>query len=82
MLKIGDYESFSKVATPFYYYDIDLFQNTADKVAELSARYGIHAHYSVKANSDRRLNDILSSKGFGADSVSYTHLTLPTILLV
>ena len=31
MLKIGDYESFSKVATPFYYYDIDLFQNTADK---------------------------------------------------
>ena len=48
MLKIGDYESFSKVATPFYYYDIDLFQRTADKVAELSARYGIHAHYSVK----------------------------------
>ena len=70
MLKIGDYESFSKVATPFYYYDIDLFQRTADKVAELSARYGIHAHYSVKANSDRRLNDILSSKGFGADCVS------------
>ena len=28
MLKIGDYESFSKVATPFYYYDIDLFHRT------------------------------------------------------
>lgn len=70
MLKIGDFESFSKVATPFYYYDIDLFQRTADKVAEFSARYGIHAHYSVKANSDHRLNDILSSKGFGADCVS------------
>lgn len=70
MLKIGDYAAFSKVATPFYYYDIDLFRRTADKVAELSARYGIHAHYSVKANSDRRLNDILSSKGFGADCVS------------
>lgn len=70
MLKIGDFASFSKVATPFYYYDIDLFQHTSDKVAELSARYGIHPHYSVKANSDRRLNDILSSKGFGADCVS------------
>ncbi len=70
MLKIGDFAAFSKVATPFYYYDIDLFRRTADKVAELSARYGIHAHYSIKANSDRRLNDILSSKGFGADCVS------------
>ncbi len=70
MLKIGDFAAFSKVATPFYYYDIDLFMRTADKVAELSARYGIHTHYSIKANSDRRLNDILSSKGFGADCVS------------
>jgi len=70
MLEIGDFASFSKVATPFYYYDIDLFQRTSDKVAGLSARYGIHPHYSVKANSDHRLNDILSSKGFGADCVS------------
>ncbi len=70
MLKIGDYAAFSKVATPFYYYDIDLFRRTAEKVAELSARYGIHAHYSIKANSDCRLNDILSSNGFGADCVS------------
>lgn len=70
MLKIGDYSSFSKVATPFYYYDMDLFMKTVNTVAELSARYGIHAHYSIKANSDRRLNDILSSHGFGADCVS------------
>ncbi len=70
MLKIDDFAAFNKVATPFYYYDIDLFRRTADKVAELSARYGIHTHYSIKANSDRRLNDILSSKGFGADCVS------------
>lgn len=70
MLKIGDFAALSKVATPFYYYDIDLFRRTADKVADLSARYGIHAHYSIKANSDFRLNDILSSMGFGADCVS------------
>lgn len=70
MLKILDYASFRKAATPFYYYDVDLFTQTADKVAELSARTGIQVHYSIKANSDHRLNDILSSKGIGADCVS------------
>ena len=70
MLRIDDFASFKRVATPFYYYDIDLFTRTADKVAELSARTGIKVHYSIKANSDHRLNDILSSRGFGADCVS------------
>ena len=70
MLKIEDFASFRRVATPFYYYDIDLFRQTAETVAELSERTGIHVHYSLKANSDRRLNDILSSKGLGADCVS------------
>ena len=67
MLKVDDFASFRRVATPFYYYDIDLFQKTVDKVAELSARTGIHVHYSLKANSDRSLNDIISSRGIGAD---------------
>ena len=43
---------------------------TADKVAELSERTGIHVHYSLKANSDRRLNEMISSRGIGADCVS------------
>lgn len=70
MLKIDDFASFKRIATPFYYYDIDLFQRTADTVAALSEKTGIHVHYSVKANSDHRLNDILAAKGFGADCVS------------
>ena len=70
MLKIDDFASFGKVATPFYYYDIDLFRRTADKVAELSSRTGIQVHYSLKANSDRRLNEMISSRGIGADCVS------------
>lgn len=59
MLKIGDYESFSKVATPFYYYDIDPSAHGRQGGGAFP-RYRTHAH-SVKANSDRRLNDILSS---------------------
>ena len=70
MLKIEDFASFRRVATPFYYYDIDLFHRTVDKVAELSAKTGIRVHYSVKANSDSRLNEMISSKGLGADCVS------------
>ena len=70
MLKIDDFASFSRVATPFYYYDIDLFRRTVDKVAELSGRTGIQVHYSLKANSDRRLNEMISSRGLGADCVS------------
>ena len=70
MLKIDDYAAFRRVATPFYYYDIDLFTRTADAVAALSERTGIQVHYSLKANSDHRLNDILSARGIGADCVS------------
>ena len=70
MLRIEDYASFRRVATPFYYYDIDLFRSTVEKVAALSERTGIRVHYSVKANSDPRLNDIISSHGLGADCVS------------
>ena len=70
MLKIEDFSTFKRVATPFYYYDVDLFQRTADKVAELSVRTGIQVHYSLKANSDRRLNEMISSRDIGADCVS------------
>lgn len=38
MLRIDDYATFRRVATPFYYYDIDLFMSTVDKVADLSKR--------------------------------------------
>ncbi len=70
MLSINDFPAFKKIATPFYYYDVDLFEKTIRTVAELSGEMGIKVHYSVKANSDRRLNDIISSVGLGADCVS------------
>ena len=58
MLRIDDYATFRRVATPFYYYDIDLFMRTVDKVADLSEKTGIQVHYSVKANSDSRLGSL------------------------
>lgn len=70
MLNIPDFQALKRVETPFYYYDIDLFNRTADAAAAAVAETGIQIHYSVKANSDRRLLEILSAKGFGADCVS------------
>ncbi len=63
-------EKLDKVATPFFWYDMDLFRRTVDHVAELAARHDIKVHYAVKANVERRLLEYISSKGFGADCVS------------
>ena len=63
-------EQFDKIATPFYYYDMDLLHKTVDHVAELAQEHNIKVHYAVKANVERRLLEYISSKGFGADCVS------------
>ena len=70
MLDFNTIEKLDKIATPFYYYDMDLFRKTVDHVAELAAEYDIKVHYAVKANVERRILEYISSKGFGADCVS------------
>ncbi len=70
MLETSTIDRFEKIATPFYYYDMDLFRRTVDHAAELAAQHGIKIHYAVKANMERRLLEYISSKGFGADCVS------------
>ena len=63
-------DALDRVATPFYYYDMDLFHKTVDHVAELASQYDLKVHYAIKANVERRLLEYISSKGFGADCVS------------
>ncbi len=70
MLDINTIERLDKIATPFYYYDMELFQKTVDHVAELAQQHDIKVHYAIKANVERRLLEYISSKGFGADCVS------------
>ena len=70
MLDINTIDKLDKVATPFYYYDMDLFRKTVDHVAELAVQHDIKVHYAIKANVERRLLEYISSKGFGADCVS------------
>ena len=70
MLDSNTIESFEKIATPFYYYDMDLLRATIAKVHELADRHNLRVHYAVKANSNERILREISAKGFGADCVS------------
>jgi diaminopimelate decarboxylase len=70
MLDINTIERFDKIATPFYFYDMDLFRKTVDHVAELARMHDLKVHYAVKANVERRLLEYISGCGFGADCVS------------
>lgn len=66
----------SALRTPFYFYDMDLFQRTVEEAASCAARYGVDVHYAAKANCDARLMSIIASTGFGADCVSEGELRL------
>ena len=70
MLDFNTIEKLDRIATPFYYYDMDLFRKTVAHVAELAAQHNIKVHYAVKANVERRLLEHISATGFGADCVS------------
>jgi diaminopimelate decarboxylase len=67
-------EKLSKIATPFYYYDLDVLRSTLAEVKKESGRYGYKVHYAVKANFNPRILKIIASYGFGADCVSYNEI--------
>ena len=64
-------EYFRGVDTPFYYYDVELLENTIATVKAEAARYGnFDVHYAIKANFNPRLLKIMADAGLGADCVS------------
>ena len=64
-------DSFAKIETPFYYYDVELLEKTIATVRDEAARYGnFDVHYAIKANFNPRLLEIIAKAGLGADCVS------------
>ena len=63
-------EKFRHIHTPFYYYDLGLLNATISRCLHEAERHGFHLHYALKANSNSKILDIISSYGFGADCVS------------
>ena len=76
MLRIEAFGEFSKLKTPFYYYDIELLRRTAAHVAALAEKYGISVHYAAKANPSERIVRELCARGFGVDCVSGAEVLL------
>jgi len=74
MMKKDIGRKFSELPTPFYYYDLDVLNETCRKVKEESEKSGFSIHYAVKANANPRILGIIASYGFGADCVSYNEI--------
>ncbi len=65
---------FKDLKTPFYYYDLDVLNDTLKLVKEESLRTGFRVHYAVKANPNPRLLALIASFGIGADCVSWNEI--------
>jgi diaminopimelate decarboxylase len=58
-----------RLPTPFYYYDIDLLNNTLTEALKHASRHHYILHYALKANSNPKILKIISGFGLGADCV-------------
>lgn len=73
--KLNKYlKKFRELPTPFYFYDLDILRNTLDIIKRETGKFGIKVHYAIKANSNPRILEIISSYGYGADCVSMNEI--------
>ena len=63
-------DKFNTLETPFYYYDIDLLNQTLKSIQSEIIDKPFYVHYALKANSKLRILQEISRQGFGADCVS------------
>ncbi|WP_316753622.1 diaminopimelate decarboxylase [Pedobacter gandavensis] len=70
MFSEKDIARFANLETPFYYYDLNLLQNTLNDCAAAAKVYNFHVHYAMKANFNPAVLQKIKAVGFGADCVS------------
>ena len=64
-------EKFKHMATPFYYYDMELLRQTLRAINQETAKHeGFCVHYAMKANANPKLLKTIREAGLGADCVS------------
>ncbi|MDR2906857.1 MAG: diaminopimelate decarboxylase [Bacteroidales bacterium] len=59
---------FQTLRTPFYYYDVQLLNETLREINATKGNFDVH--YALKANANPKLLDIIAKAGLGADCVS------------
>ncbi len=70
MFSDKDIAHFSKLETPFYYYDLNLLTQTLNACANAANAHQFHVHYAMKANFNEMVLKKIKAIGFGADCVS------------
>lgn len=70
MFSDKDIAHFSKLETPFYYYDLNLLESTLNACKKAADVYQFHVHYAMKANFNPIVLKKIEAVGFGADCVS------------
>ncbi|MDR0995709.1 MAG: diaminopimelate decarboxylase [Tannerella sp.] len=63
-------DKFKAYETPFYYYDMQLLDETLRTVTAEAGKYAYRVHYAVKANANPRILGRIAEAGLGADCVS------------
>ena len=56
--------------TPYYFYDLDVLNNTLDAIDMATKSDSFHVHYAIKANNNKKIMQLIAKKGLGADCVS------------
>lgn len=64
-------QKFAELETPFYYYDMDVLEETLCAIKKFTDPHpNYHVHYAIKANANPRIMQTIAQAGFGADCVS------------
>ena len=67
-------DTFAKVKTPFYFYDMDTLNKHITIASNAAIKFDYSIHYAIKANHQFRVLKEMESAGFGADCVSENEL--------
>lgn len=62
--------SLQEIKTPFFLYDLDLFDRTLNAVLQEANQHGYIVHYALKANNQKPLVKNIIQQGLGIDCVS------------
>ena len=63
-------DKFNEVQTPFYYYDIELLEDTLNNINDCTKGLPFYVHYAVKANANDHILRTINAAGLGIDCVS------------
>lgn len=63
-------QKFREVATPFYFYDMELLNDTLKTIKMSAPEKEYCIHYAIKANSNPEILKLIAKSGLGADCVS------------